>query len=68
MKGLTYVFIQAEFVAYAFGGCPAEYTGQDLVAAHQPVVEKGATIFHFDIVLEHFMATLTEMGVPEVAA
>ncbi|KAK9825016.1 hypothetical protein WJX74_000814 [Apatococcus lobatus] len=55
----------AEFVVYAFGG-PNEYTGQDLVAAHKPVIMKGATVYHFDIVAEHFMGTLADMGVAKM--
>ena len=56
---------QAVFVVFAFGG-PAEYTGQDLVAAHKPVIKKGASLYHFDIVVDHFMATLVELGVSKV--
>ena len=57
--------VQAEFIVYAFGG-PAEYAGRDLVEVHRPVIRKGATVYHFDIVAAHFMGTLADMGVAKV--
>ncbi len=58
--------LQEEFVCFAFGG-PSEYSGEDLAAAHQPVIRKGATVFLFDVVVDHFLAVLTETGVTKVS-
>jgi len=60
---------QKAFLTYAFGG-PNHYSGKDLRAAH---AHMKLTDQHFDAVVEHLAATLTELGVPaehiaEVAA
>jgi hemoglobin len=54
---------QKAFLTMVFGG-PAAYTGRDLRVAHAPMVAGGLTDVHFDAVLEHLGATLTELGVP----
>lgn len=59
------MWLQAEFIVYAFGG-PAEYTGRDMVTVHKPVIKRGATVFHFDVVAAHFIGTLADMGVSKV--
>ncbi len=57
--------LQAQFIVYAFGG-PEEYAGRNLVEVHKPVIRKGATEYHFDIVAAHFIGTLADMGVAKV--
>ncbi len=57
---------QVEFMAFVFGS-PERYTGKDIAQAHQRlIVEKGLNETHFDIVIDHFVATLKELNVPEV--
>ena len=63
---------QKAFLTFVTGG-PAEYTGQDMRAAHQHLLERGLNDMHFDVVVQHLGATLTEAGassddVAEVAA
>ena len=54
-----------EFMAFVFGS-PERYTGKDIAQAHQRlIVEKGLNETHFDIVIDHFVATLKELNVPE---
>ena len=51
---------QKAFLTYAFGG-PNHYSGKDLRTAH---ARMKLTDQHFDAVVEHLAATLTELGVP----
>jgi len=51
---------QKAFLTYAFGG-PNHYSGKDLRTAH---AQMKLTDQHFDAVVEHLAATLTELGVP----
>lgn len=55
---------QKAFMMMAFGG-PTPYTGKSLRVAHRPSIAKGMNDTHFDIFLEHFAATLREVGVCE---
>ena len=48
----------------AFGG-PSGYTGRDLRVPHEPLVKRGLTDKHFDIVAEHLRTTLVELGVDD---
>jgi len=54
---------QKAFLTMAFGG-PNNYSGKDLRAGHAHMVAKGLNDSHFDAVMEHLGATLTELGVP----
>ena len=54
---------QKAFFTLAFGG-PNDYTGQDMRAAHTKLVKMGLDGSHFDAVMEHLGATLTELNVP----
>ncbi|MEO2191305.1 MAG: group 1 truncated hemoglobin [bacterium] len=55
---------QVEFMAFVFGS-PERYTGKDIAQAHQRLIdEKGLNETHFDIVIDHFVATLKELNVP----
>lgn len=51
------------FLAFALGG-PVRYDGQDLRAAHAPLVERGLDEACFAAVAGHLRATLAELGVP----
>lgn len=51
------------FMSLAFGG-PNEYTGRSLRDGHARLVKKGLDDSHFDAVMEHLGATLTELNVP----
>jgi hemoglobin len=53
---------QRAFLTMAFGG-PANYTGKDMRDGHAKLVKLGLSDEHFDAVLEHLDATLTELGV-----
>lgn len=55
---------QKAFFTMAFGG-PNNYTGQDMRVAHAHMVERGLDDSHFDAVMEHLGASLTELNVPE---
>lgn len=55
---------QKAFLTMALGG-PHNYSGKDMRAAHAPLVAKGLNDSHFDAVMEHLGATLTELGVPD---
>jgi hemoglobin len=55
---------QKTFFTMAFGG-PNYYTGLDLRKAHEHLVKIGLNDDHFDVVMEHLGATLTELNVPE---
>ena len=54
---------QVLFLTYAFGG-PNNYDGDDMRKAHENLVKRGLTDVHFDAVMEHLGATLTELKVP----
>ncbi|NOT86150.1 MAG: group 1 truncated hemoglobin [Methylococcaceae bacterium] len=54
---------QKAFFTMSFGG-PNSYTGTDMRNAHAPLVKKGLDNSHFDAVMEHLGATLTELKVP----
>ena len=60
---------QKRFLTVAFGGAP-RYPGNTLRSVHKRLVEeKGLNDAHFDAVLEHLGATLTELGVsPDLVA
>ncbi len=54
---------QKAFFTMAFGG-PNNYTGADMRTAHARFVKMGLNDSHFDAVMEHLGATLTELNVP----
>ena len=54
---------QKAFLTMAFGG-PANYSGKDMRDAHARFVKMGLDDSHFDAVMEHLGATLTELNVP----
>lgn len=53
---------QKSFLTMAFGG-PNAYSGKGLRNAHKALVARGLNDSHFDAVMEHLGATLTELGV-----
>lgn len=54
---------QKAFLTMAFGG-PHHYTGADMRKGHAHLVAQGLNDMHFDAVMEHLGATLTELNVP----
>jgi hemoglobin len=54
---------QKAFLTMAFGG-PHKYTGADMRRGHAHLVARGLNDSHFDAVMEHLGATLTELNVP----
>ncbi|WP_428354805.1 group I truncated hemoglobin [Methyloprofundus sp.] len=54
---------QKAFFTMAFGG-PNSYTGGDMREVHAHLVKMGLNESHFDAVMEHLGASLTELGVP----
>ncbi len=54
---------QKAFLTMAFGG-PNSYTGEDMRRGHAHLVAQGLNDSHFDAVMEHLGATLTELNVP----
>jgi hemoglobin len=54
---------QKAFLTMALGG-PNNYTGEDMRKGHAHLVAKGLNDSHFDAVMEHLGATLTELKVP----
>lgn len=54
---------QKAFFTMAFGG-PNTYTGQDMRSVHTHLVKIGLDDSHFDAVMEHLGASLTELNVP----
>lgn len=54
---------QKAFLTMAFGG-PNAYAGTDMVKAHAHLVRRGLDDSHFDAVMGHLGATLTELNVP----
>lgn len=55
---------QKAFFTMAFGG-PNNYTGGDMRDVHAHLVAMGLDSSHFDAVMEHLGASLTELGVPD---
>ena len=55
---------QKAFLTMAFGG-PNNYTGVDMRQAHAHLLKYGLDDSHFDAVMEHLGATLTELNVPQ---
>ena len=53
------------FLTSAFDSRPETYSGLDMNAAHAPLVRRGLNDSHFDAILEHLPAALTELGVPD---
>lgn len=63
---------QTGFLTMVLGG-PNRYTGRDMRTSHRPLVARGLSDEHVDVVIEHLGATLLELGatsaqVAEVAA
>ena len=54
---------QKAFLTMAFGG-PNNYTGADMTKAHAKLVKQGMGEKHFNLVMSHLGATLTELEVP----
>ncbi len=54
---------QKAFLTMAFGG-PHHYSGADMRKGHAHLVTQGLNDSHFDAVMEHLGATLTELNVP----
>lgn len=54
---------QRSFLTMAFGG-PNSYTGKDMRSAHSRLVDMGLNEDHFNVVMEHLGATLSELNVP----
>lgn len=54
---------QKAFLTMAFGG-PHNYSGADMRRGHAHLVAQGLNDSHFDAVMEHLGATLTELNVP----
>ena len=55
---------QKAFLTMAFGG-PNNYSGSDMRSAHAHLVKMGLNSSHFDVVMEHLGATLTELNAPQ---
>ncbi|MBN4078418.1 group 1 truncated hemoglobin [Gammaproteobacteria bacterium AH-315-C21] len=55
---------QKAFLTMVFGG-PNNYTGKNMREAHAPLVEKGLSDLHVDVIIEHLGATLKELGVAD---
>lgn len=55
---------QKAFLTFAFGG-PNHYSGQNMKAAHEKLVEKGLNDSHVDAVVEHLGGTLKELNVAD---
>lgn len=53
---------QSMFLSMLLGG-RIVYTGKDIGEAHQQAREMGMNEFHFDTFLQHFRASLEEVGV-----
>lgn len=56
--------VQASFFAMALGG-PDEYAGRDIRSAHELPRRKGLSEEHYHVFMNHFVDTLTELGVPQ---
>jgi len=55
---------QAAFITMVTGG-PNNYTGRDMRTAHAPMVSRGLSDLHVNVVVDHLSATLAEFGVSE---
>jgi len=55
---------QKAFLTVAFGG-PNNYSGKDMRDGHAHLVKQGLNDAHFDAVMGHIGATLTELNVPD---
>jgi hemoglobin len=55
---------QKAFLTMAFGG-PHNYTGEDMRKGHEHLVKMGLDDSHFDAVMEHLIATVTELNAPQ---
>jgi len=53
---------QKAFLTMAFGG-PHNYTGKDMREGHRHLIKMGLDDSHFDHILMHLRATLSELGV-----
>ncbi len=53
---------QKAFLTMVCGG-PIAYSGKDMRKGHEHLVKRGLNDAHFDAVVEHLGATLTELGV-----
>lgn len=53
---------QKAFLTMVCGG-PSAYSGKDMRKGHAHLVRQGLNDTHFDAVVEHLSATLTELGV-----
>jgi len=53
---------QSTFLTTALGG-PSTYSGRDMAAAHQALVDRGLGDADFDAVVENLASTLTELGI-----
>ena len=59
--------VQAAFLTYAMGGADRYAGNANMTSAHARLVrEQGMTMQHFDVVLEHFGAALSDLDVPGV--
>lgn len=56
--------MQKAFLTMAFGG-PGNYSGRGMREAHVKAVADGLSDVHFDAVIGHLAATLTELGVSD---
>jgi len=52
------------FLTYAFGGA-TNYSGKNMREAHKQLVQRGMNATHFDAVMGHLGATLSELNVPK---
>lgn len=55
---------QKAFLSMVFGG-PHQYTGRDMRHSHSKLLAMGMNDRHFNIVLDHLEAALTELGVEQ---
>ena len=55
---------QAAFLTMVLGG-PHNYTGRDMRTSHAPLVARGLSDLHVDVVIQHLGDTLRELGVEE---
>jgi len=55
---------QKAFLTMVFGG-PVAYTGKDMRAAHQHLVERGINDRHVDVVIELLATSLASLGLPD---
>lgn len=55
---------QKAFLTMVMGG-PSHYTGKDMRAGHQHLVQRGLNDSHVDAVIENLAATLKELGAAE---